>query len=77
MKNKTDYQADAMEAIFSFCEAMDKGKLSIDDLREVMKLAVASGWDRINICLSMATVAIEHVHEPISRPAFSASDSLE
>ena len=51
---------EAMDAIFAFSAAMEKG-VTTDDLIAVMKLAIDDGWDMLGIQLTMAVLALEQV----------------
>lgn len=55
--NFSAQQMDAMDALFAFCEAMNKG-LSTNDLADVMRASIASGHDRLAIDLAMASHAL-------------------
>lgn len=55
----TKHQMQAMEALFAFSAAMDEGGLSIADLEEVVRMAVAAGHELMLINLAMAKLALE------------------
>lgn len=48
----------SMKAIFDLYDAIGDD-VSIQDLEEVMKFAIADGWDSLEIVLSMVMVAFE------------------
>lgn len=52
----------AMDAIFSLCEQINQGELSIGDLLEIMRVAVADGEGNLAICLAMASNAASTLH---------------
>ena len=58
---------DAMDALFLFCKAMDKG-VTTNDLTDVMMLAIEDGWDVMLIDLCMATSAMTLARRKV-RPA--------
>ena len=51
---------DAMEALFAFSEAMSKG-VTMQDLADVMTMAIKDGHDMLRIQLAMA---LEVIPEP-------------
>jgi len=62
-KNAPDYpvnahQAQAMNALFDFAEAMEQGQLSIADLEDVFCIALQSGHQHLQIMLAMAQNAL-------------------
>ena len=56
-------QTRAMQALFDFAEAMEEGGLSIGDLRDVMRLAIADGLGTFTIILAMASCAVQMLAE--------------
>lgn len=55
--NHSPAAIDAMEALFDFAEAMEKGVTALE-LAEVMKDAIAGGHSRLAIGLVMAQFAL-------------------
>ena len=58
----SEAQFKAMEAIFSFSEAMTEGELSTNELTEIISLAIEEGHEMLLIQLSMATQAVKAAH---------------
>ncbi len=54
----TDDALVAMEAIFAFATAMDRG-ITTNDLADIMLFSVKHGWEKLQIMLSMALLAAE------------------
>jgi len=59
MTQPNKYQIDAMDAVFAFSEAMTEGDLTILDLQNVIRLAVADGHEMLQIQIAMLSVALE------------------
>jgi hypothetical protein len=55
---------DAMNALLSFSQAMDKG-VSIADLTEAMNLAIEDGHGMFEVQISMALNALRLCQEPV------------
>lgn len=49
----------AIDYLFGMCQAIDRGKLNINDLTAGVHLAVEEGHGHLQICLSMMTIAVE------------------
>lgn len=54
----TETQKKAMDALFQFSAAVDEGDLSVRDLADVIKAALQTGHDVLEIQLSMACNAV-------------------
>ncbi len=52
-------QLDAMYHVFELQKVMDEGNLSLGELVEVVKMAVASGHEELIICLQMVSHAVQ------------------
>ena len=64
-----DLQVPYMEALFALCEAVEGG-LTIGDMVQVMRQAVASGYDGMTIALAMTQAAVRLASDdpPVSSP---------
>ena len=66
MTRPRDEVCECMDLIFQLQEKIESGCVTIDELTEVVRLAVLEGHDRISISLSMAGIAVERAKEPIN-----------
>lgn len=57
-------QLEAMETIFKLVDIVNESGLTIADLEQVARVAVASGHEKISIVLSMASIGVERGGKP-------------
>ena len=56
--SKRKHQLVAMKAIFDLDTAIASGKLSVNDLSEILTKSVEAGWDHLAIIIAMVSMAV-------------------